>query len=335
MASLVRTYRSNIVEGKGFLILSILFGVIMRIIYFLNFQDLNISDGNGYLWQPMAWLFSNPLVSLAVSAALTGGMAFFAAHINTEFLLIRNKTIYPPAFIVLLFSCHPSFAFMSAEYISAFLTLYIVALLFSSYNEGGKQTRVFKASFILAVGSLFTPVVLVYLPILWIAYGIMRCFNLKSIPASILGIFVVYFPAFSYYFLSGDLNTFLQPFTSIVPGTLSELPIFNYSVVQWIILAYSILLLIIIISDNYINRHKDKIKIRAYINLLTIMLILAITITILLNITPIVSIFISLIIGSLLLSHFFALAEKSVTVIFFLFSVIFYVLVCFIPFLPL
>jgi hypothetical protein len=336
MAAVPKSYKKNVAEGNGMLIFSIVFVIIIRLVYFLYFDFTHRSNPvNGYLWKPLSSIFSDSLISLLCSSLVAVSMAVLATHINTTYLFIRRKTILLPAVIVLLFSCHPQFMLMSAEYISTMLFLVIIFILFSAYNSPGKQMFSFKASFILALGSLFTPALLVYLPVLWLALAIMRCFNFKSLLASLLGVFILYFPAFSYYFLTDSLDIFLVPFTSVNVQQLTDFPFYQLNIGGWIILGFSTILLSILVSDNYIDRHKDKIRTRAYLSLLSFIAVLSILAYLFLDIDFVVYLFIALLTGAFLLSHFFALVEKRGGVILFYFSMIFYILVCIFPFLSL
>ncbi|WP_029903738.1 hypothetical protein [Prevotella sp. 10(H)] len=335
MAAVPRSYKKNVAEGNGIFILSIVIAVIIRIVYFIYFGITTDYSVNGYLWKPLVPYFSNDLASFICSGLFVGGMAFFSSHINTAHVLIRRKTLLPPAVIILLFSCNPRFISMSGEYVSALLALYVIFILFEAYNSIDKQIYAFKTGFIVALGSLFTPVMLIYLPLLWIALGIMRCFNFKAFLATLMGALILYFPAFSFFLFTDDIDTFLLPFVSLDSQLLADFPFYNFDIGNWVILVYSIVLLTVIITDNYINRHKDKIRIRAYLALLGSTSVFAVLAYLFLNIDPLLNIYIALIAGSLLLSHFFALVEQKSSVIIFYISSIVYFLFSFLPFLSL
>ena len=335
MAAVPKSYKKNVADGNGMLVFSIVFAIIIRLVYFLYFDFEHSSPANGYLWRPLSTIFTNHLVSLICSSLFIAGMATLATHINTTHVFIRRKTVLLPAVVILLFSCHPRFMLMSAECISAMLFLVIIYMLFGAYNSTSKQIYAFKVSFILALGSLFTPALLIYLPVLWIVLGMMRCFNFKSLLASFLGVSILYFPAFSYYFLTDSLDTFLIPFVSVNVQKLADFSFYQLNAGNWIILGFSLILLAVIVSDNYINRNKDKIKTRAYLRLLTFTVVFCILAYLFLSIDFIVYLFIALVAGAFLLSHFFALAEKRGSVILFYVSMLFYILACFLPFLSL
>lgn len=330
-----KSYKNHIAEGKGILVFSIAFAAIMRLAYFF-WDDTPVSgETSGYLWSPISIFFENSFYSLIASTVCVAGLALIAAQINAVYLLIRRRTILPSAIIILLFSCHPSFIIMSPEYIGAVIIIFLISLLFGAYNSGNKQIPSFAIGFFLALASLFSPVLLLSFPFLWVGLAIMRCFNFKAFLATILGIVIVYFPTFSVFLFLDKLELFYAPFVSVTIGQLADLPLLSFRIHEWIVMAFSIIILGVIISDNYINRHKDKIKIRAYLSLLTLIIFTSYLLFLLLNINPMMNLYIVLIVGGLLFAHFFALAENKSTVILFYITGLFYFFVCLLPFLSL
>lgn len=334
MANILRSYKKHVAEGKTFLVIAIIFAVAIRLGYFFYF-DFPLPAASGYFSGLFSIIFEKPLLSMLASAAITGGMAFLATHINTEYVFIRRRTLLPAAFVILLFSCSPQFIYITPEYIGAILFLYAVNILFKSYNSDAKQQVSYKVSFIISLGSLVAPVLLLYIPVMWIALSAARSFNFKAFLTSLIGVFIIYFPAFSFFLFTDRLEVFLSPFLSVTADALKSLPFFGFEVFQWGILGLSVIMLIIIISDNYINRHKDKIRIRAYLGIFDFIIVVAILLFVFLNIGSGMHLFIALISGSFLLAHFYALAERKISVWLFYLFCVFYLLICFSPFLSL
>lgn len=332
MAAAPRFYRKYIATGNGFLFFAILYAILIRCFYFLNFGAPVTSNGENYLWDPIADWFNNGYISLACSSIIVAIIALLAAHINNKYLLIRQKTLLPSAFIILLFSSQPSFICMSGEFISALITVFILSMLFASYNIERKQDIAFQASFMLALSSLFSISAIIYLPILWVGMAVMRSFNFRAFLASILGIFIIYFPAFSWFLLTDQLQDFLNPFTNTFTSNFSTIPILSYNINEWVILACGLLLLLITISDYYINRHKDKIRVRNYFNLLFTLVVYTFIIFLFLNINSYLHLFAIFAAGSFMLSHFFALVETRSGSIFFYFVLLIYLAVSLSPF---
>lgn len=333
MANALRSYKRNIAEGSGILFFSISVGIILRVVYLFNMNYAVADSADGYLWKLISPLFGNVYVSLLVSSLFVAMMALLSSHINTKYVLIRNKSLLPPSIIILLFSIHPVFFCMSAEYVSALLFLFIVDALFSAYYSERKQNEICAVGALLALSSLFTPVSIMYLPVLWCVLGFMRSFNFKTILASLVGVLCVCFPVYSFFLLTDNMEAFVRPFVAMNWEGIGNFAFFDYDVLQWALLGVSVLLMVAIISDGYINRHKDKIRVRAYLNLLVLVSLFAILAFVFLNINPFTHLYIALALGALLLSHFFALVERKITVAMFYITIIFYIVVSFYFFL--
>lgn len=332
MAAAPRFYRKYIATGNGFLFFAIFYAIFIRVFYFLNFGAPVSSNGENYLWDPIADWFNNGYISLACSSIIVAIVAFLAGYINNKYLLIRQKTLLPSAFIILLFSSHPSFICMSGEFISALIVMFILSMLFSAYSIDRKQDIAFQASFMLALSSLFSISAIIYLPILWVGMAVIRSFSFKALLASLLGIFIIYFPILSWFLLVDQLQDLLTPFTNAFTAQILNIPIFSYNIKDWVILASCLLLLLITISDNYINRHKDKIRVRNYFNLLYTLAIYTLIIFLLLNINTHLHLFAIFTAGAFMLSHFFALVETRTGNILFYFVLLIYLAVSISPF---
>lgn len=331
MAGVPRFYKNNIAEGKGILVFAILIAVALRIVYFLNFDYYPVPPSDGYLWQPLVSLFSIPLISLLTATAFVAALAATVAHINTSFVLIRTRTVLPSAMILMVFSSHPSFIYMSPAYVGVLTLFFLIAVLFSSYNRSESPQIAFRVSFILALGGLFVPILLIYLPVMWLGLAIMRCFSFRSVLASFFGLFIVYFPVFSFYFFTENLQTFIKPFVYNI-DPLANLPLFNLSGIVWGIIGVWVFLLILIIGDNYINRYKDKVRIRICLSLLSFITVIAFLLYLFLYVSPDVNLYIMIGTGAILLSHFFALAERKITVVLFYVYLVVYAAICTLPF---
>jgi hypothetical protein len=331
MASVLRFYKNNIAEGKAILIFSIVLAVAARLVFYLSAGASSVPVSDGYLWAPLTLLLQNPMLSLIGSSAAVAGLAILASHINTAHVLIRRRSVLPPAFILLFFSCHPAFMQLSPALLAALLVLYVISTLFATYNTNEKPVTACRVSFMLSLGSLFAPVLLVYIPFAWIMLAIMRSFNFKSLFASVFGFFIIYFPAFSFYLFTDDLSAFYKPFLSVY--TLDSFPFFRFDTISWGMLIFFVIFLGIIIGNNYIDRHKDKIRVRAFLFLLSFITILAILFFLFLNISPDVNLYVAIGTGTLLLAHFFALIERRSGVILFYIFMLLYFLVYILSFM--
>lgn len=326
----LRFYKTNIAEGRGILIFSILVAIVVRLISYFSIGKITLQVSDGYLWRPLAPLFENPLISLIGSSVILIAMALLVAHINTEHVLIRRRTMLPPAIIVLLFSCHSMFMQMTPGYVAVLCLLFVINILFTVYNAKEKAVGAFRVAFVLSLGSLFAPVMLIYIPLSWVALAIVRCFSFKSFFAALLGVLIVYFPAFSFYIFSDQLDLFLKPFLSVL--SLNTLPLFRFDYILWGGLGFFVILLGLIIGSNYINSYKDKVRIRAYLSLLSFITVFAVLLFVFLDINPDINLYIAVGTGSLLFSHFYALADRKSGIVLFCIFILLLIAICVLSF---
>lgn len=328
-------YKKHIAEGRRIVIISVVFAVFIRLIYFFCFDLSTYKYGNeSYLWNLIAPLFENNWISFLSSSICVALIAVLLAHINTKYVLIRRKTLLHIALAILLFSCHPAFIVMNPGYISALAILLVISNLFDSYGTTQKAISTLRVSSIIALASLFSPGILLYFPILWICLALMRSFNFKAFLASLFGMIVVYFPAFSFYLFTNQLNAFFTPFISIKLDNILNVPILSYNYIAWIVVGFSLILACIILINNYMTNYKDKIKIRALITSLNLIALFALILLLFLNIEPANSFYILLVSSVLPLAHFFALAQEKWIIILFYIYIIFYTAACFLTFIP-
>lgn len=310
-------YQRNIAEGKGFLIFAIVFTFIVRLLYFIFASDqvpAEVSDS--YFWNLLSPKFSNKLYSILGSTLCLAILALLSAHINSKHLYIRTRTLLPAGIPVLLFSCHPAFLLMNRFYIVAILFLVATTFLFAAYQNPFPQKAAANVSMMVAIASLFSPNALIYIPVLWIGLGMMWCFNFKSFLASLVGLGVVFFPAFSFFFFT-DNKSLSLPLQSFGINALSQIPVLEFGIVNFLILVFSLILIGIILVDYYFKSYKDKIRIRAYIRFTALIVVFSLLAYLFLNVGNDLYLYIILSMGSLLLSHYFALAETKGTVILF------------------
>lgn len=319
MKNIYSFFDKQIVGGKGFLAFSIFVASIVRVLYLFYAEPINNEATGAWLWKALVPLFNNQLVSVLVGSIFLAVIALLVHNINVKFTLIRRKTLLPPAIVLLLFSCSPSFLIMSPLCIAVLTVLVVVNDLFEGYNSTTKQRIALRVTFQLSMGSLFVPIILIYIPILWLCLQKVRCFNFKAFLASIFGILLVYIPTTSIFLFSGEFTLFLEPFISLVSINWAQLPVLNYTPIKYIFIGILLILFFIIAANNHINRHKDKVSTRIYIYNLTNLVFFSILSALLINLNSGSFIAIAFSLGAILLGHFFALTEqKSIIILFFI-----------------
>lgn len=322
----LKLYDRIVAEGKTFLVFAILFAIVIRLIYYISSPNtVTLLSGSGYLWFPLEPIFSITVYSLLASSVMVALIAGAVNHVNTKHAYIRRRTLLPPAVAILLFSCMPSAFIMSSGYIAALIMVMITNMIFKAYNWSGKQISAYEVVFYLALGSFFAPILLIYLPVIWICLICVRNFNFKSFLASLFSIFILYVPAFSYFYFTQNIQGFLKPYTDLFAVDWSSLPVLDYSPYQFICLGTLVFLFLLIWTDNSVNSFKDKIRIRNLSSALTSLTLFSFLCALFLNIEPQTTFYIGLAVGSLQIAHFFSLTQKKITAILFLLYFLFLV----------
>lgn len=319
-------YNENIVKGKRFLVFAVIVAAILRSYHFIK-TDMTLpqSEELGYLFRPLTFLLQEPLYNLIASSIFVGLIAFLINLINSQHVLIRRKTLLPAGIIILLFSLSPQQLVMTPSYIGVVTSLLSINYLFSAHNQDQSQITVFKTSFCLAIGSLFDPFVLIYLPILWISLIRIRSFSFKVFLSSLFSIILLYVPTFTYYFLiERDIDSFTAPFVHLFSTNWTQIPILEYNLENYILLGITVILLIVILLDNSVNGFKNKIRVRVLLAVLSIIAIASVIYIPLLNTQSNLPLYMAMATGSLLIAHLFSLNNSRLT------PYMFYILLIFI-----
>jgi len=196
---------------------------------------------------------------------------------------------------------------MNPQYISTLLILFAIDILFSTYLSFNASGRAYAIGFLLALASLFTFTTILYLPIFWIGFKYMRCFKFKTFVASLIGVLSVYWILLFFCLWLKDLDTFLAPFQTFYPILGNLYREIEYG--EIVILGFFVVVLVITMIDYISNSYHDKIQIRASLSFLYLLTFLSIFSFLFVIYNPLLNIFVFLLGSSMVLSHFFSLAE--------------------------
>ncbi|MFR9165580.1 MAG: hypothetical protein ACLVKO_04870 [Dysgonomonas sp.] len=321
---MLKKYRKYIVENRATIYISTIVALIIR---FLLFESGNVPAiaESGLIWNIVSPVLSVGYVSFFVSFVLSIGIAILISGLNDKFTIIRVKTYLPYVFFILLSSIVPSFVLATPSHISLFLVLLSVFALFNSYQEKEVAANSFRIGFLLALGSLFSFYSIVYLPLFWFGFYIMKSFSIKTIISSLLGVLAIYW-LFSFYLLFRD--EFLYTLNSILEESkdIALLDIAQMKESVWFILSATVLFLSIVMVKNYINEFKNKIKVRCYISFLNVTVVFSLFLYVAFSFEANISLMVFLSMFAVIAANYFALIERKTEIIFFIFSSVLYFL---------
>lgn len=327
---LIKVYRKNIVESKGFVFISLLFAIAIRLLFHYNTASPTptAKEEYAYLHQfVFQYLGLSDIVSLILGFVTMLGIVFYVEHLNRKYALIRCRTNLIYALIPLLLSGHPDLIYMNCQYLSIFALLISINIIYDSYQQKRSAAHAYKIGFILAAFSLLSFYILTYILLCWIGLAFMRSLNFKSFIASILGIITIYWLAFCIFAWQGSIAYFIEPFTHLLPAietyNLNDIDIYLVAIG-----AANVILLIAIMTSNQVNSFMDKIRIRENFSFLNILTIVSLLSYLFIVYDPLLYLCVSLTISSIILTRFFAPDIQKYKVYMFLFFILLYLLNC-------
>lgn len=326
----LNTIQKKISSGKGVLFFAIITAIVIRVLFFThgNYYKYDFSAA-GHLWRTIDPLLNNQLTSMSVNAILVVFITVLISFMNARFMLIREKTTLPAAFLILLLSSHPFFLITSPHLIASIFLIGATFHLFSSYNSANKPIICSNIIIEVILGSLFVTEAIFYCIVFIIGFFLMRNLNFKVILASFTTIILIYIPVATYYFITEDTDAFYKPFMPFSLDNLAKLPLLEFQARNWIVLGVVAFILILFYIHNYINSYKDKIQIRSYINFLKTLIGFALIFYITLNVEAWMNIYVTIIAGSILLAHYYTLTKGKVILIQFILSLLIYLTICY------
>lgn len=327
----IKLYKRNIVENKNLVLFSILLTIVIRLVIFY-FTDATLHNehiGGGYLWTgALTDFLSRGTISFTISTLFVFIISFYASQLNAKHGLIRNRTYLIYIFGSLILSSHPVFIYMTPYYISTLAFLICTDLLYSSYQDKAGSRNAYAIGFVIGVSSLFSFYFLMYLPLFWIGFSLMRIFKFKNFIISILGIATIYWLTFVFFLWQNNIAGFLSPFEHLYPllnNSIETIPLMGEGLL--VVIAFA--LLITISLDYQANSFRDKIRIRANIQFLHITSLFSIIAFFFIILDPTLNLYILSCSITILLAHFFTLAEQKWKIIIFYILILIYFSCCF------
>lgn len=257
MHPIVRTFRTNIVEGRFFSLLASVFVIAVRWIlyHFGNLPKPNLIADN-YLYNEISHLFIQPHISLIFSTLSIFIIAYILSYMNNRFGITRTRSNLPYVIPLFLFSLHPYFLMMNGSYIAIIFILIAFFPLLESYQKSDPYLYSFRSAILIAVASLFQIQALFLVPLWWRGEFSMRGPQFRSFISSLFGVVLIYTSTFAIYYFSDNIEGFLIPFNSFYFITFFKIP--DFTTLEWIIstLVFSYFITIMILSVKAYSREK-------------------------------------------------------------------------------
>jgi hypothetical protein len=181
------------------------------------------------LWNLLAGLLRNPVVSCSLSLIFFTFSAFIIQRISDNEVLIRERTRLPFLLFMLLVSTNGQLFSFSEISIVLLCLVGVIYELFISYHLPDATGRFFNAGFFIGLAGLLIPQVLWFIPLLWIGMYRFRSLNVKGFSASLTGILIVYWFVLGWCVWAHDFSPFVTTYTALTDFTVFPLTsLFRY-----------------------------------------------------------------------------------------------------------
>lgn len=224
------------------------------------------SDG-GLLWRQVCALLPDKLWAYLVGFLLMLGGGYLLYRFNYALSLIREKTFLPLLLFVLFSSSNPSFFPLKATSIGLFCMVLAVYYLFTSYHNPYSMRTAFKASFLIALGSLLWVHILWFLPLFWVGMYNFRCLAPKTFVASVLGALTVYWFVLGWAVWQMDFTVFSVPFTSLLDFDFGHFRL-EERWADWLSILYTVMLVVFAFINIRMHEYEDSLRSRQFLSFL-------------------------------------------------------------------
>jgi hypothetical protein len=186
---------------------------------------------------------------------------------NFLFMISKEKTVLPFLLFLLLNSANPDFYPIRPVSLGIFLLLFAMFELFSSY-QNPKTSPMFNMTVYLSAGSLLWPYFLWLIPVFWIGMYQFRILNARTLAASLLGLFTVFWFVLGWCVWKHDYAVILNIFHCLVDFRIVFLQESGLSI--WLApLCVFLLMLALSIHVLFIEQ-ENTIRIRHFLSFLFI-----------------------------------------------------------------
>ena len=298
--------------------LSALLIVLYLFTWAMNY--ISFADHNNYEGAVARISNLNKSASLIIILIITAFNLLLIDRFNYKFSIIRTKTFLPLFIYALLITTWRESHLLIFSHFALSLIILSMMFFFDMYRNKLAVEQAFIGSLLIGVLTLFNPVYLLIILIVWLGFGLLNCFSIRTFLASLMGASIPWIFYLSYHLFTGSDILILQhlkvDFTPDLVFTQDEIHVRIYVVCILVILIAGLVTL-------YRTNFNDSIQTRKYLNYLVILLLIVLIPVLILS-NNILSFLPLIAFGyAMLLSHPFSLQNsKWLTLLFFIFCAV-------------
>ncbi|MEG1749336.1 MAG: hypothetical protein RRZ65_08460 [Tannerellaceae bacterium] len=279
------------------------------------------------LWNAVCQLLPGKLATYLIGIVLVVGGAFLLHRANYALVLIREKTLLPFMFYILLISTNPDFFPLKATSVGVFCLVLAIYQLFISYHDPKSVSNSFNAALIIALGSLLWIHILWFLPLFWVGMYNFRSLSPKTFTASLIGVGTVYWFLLAWCMWTGDYTSFTIPFHTLFKFRF--LMVNGVSVFDWLTILYVGMLTTLAAVNILTHEYDDVLRTRQFLSFLILFAVWSFGLYFLYEQASEEYLEMACISAAILISHFFTVKRTKITFWLFHFTWIFFVTLLF------
>lgn len=183
-------------------------------------------------------------LNIIIALVVVLSEAFLLNYIITENALFTKQSFLPALFYVLFMSNNNAMLTTHPLLFANLFLLFAIDQLLNAYRKDKAFAEAFNAGFLISIATLFYFPYIVFVPVLGIAFILLRPFIWREWIISILGVLLPYCFVATYYFWHDSLSAFWHE--NMLYTILREQPKFNFStsfyftvIMGWGILLFS------------------------------------------------------------------------------------------------
>jgi hypothetical protein len=245
------------------LIIIPLLGILLWFSSFLNPSVVTFPASQPMPLYAMLSMFvgDNKFIEILLSFLLTISFCFLLVNLNTKFIFISERTYLPALFSLSIISTFNSVQALNPVIFAGVILVFALGKLLESNIDERMSYNFLDASFLVSLGSLFYPFLLVYILPIWISLIFLRPMYWREWMFSIIGLIapyaliLVYYYVFTKFSLSAAKGLLVDPF--------NHPPLFS-KISTWYYILWAYILFLILLASNHMLKayFRKKILVR-------------------------------------------------------------------------
>ncbi len=220
------------------------------------------------LWYMLPESITTGLTSVVIGPFFSLLAVYLMTEFNNQFVLLRVSSRMLGSLLAVLLTASVFLHSFQPAHVVLLLILLSYFPLFVSYQQPDSMVYIFVAYMLLGIASLVFPKLLLVTPLYWLAQMVLRSFNPRTFFASVFGVAVPYWIAFSVVYVNDLLP---EVYARFAEAFVFAVPVYSVWSIQHIcVVAFAFLLSMFGIVNFLLHGYLDKTRTRVFLNVVTI-----------------------------------------------------------------